>query len=274
MLTEEEIQRLLDYANHPRDRALIAVLWETGCRAGEILTLRLKSFKENDDICCLDVDGKTGSRRIPIVASVPHLTKWLTFHPYQQNPESPMWIQFSHPRKGDSLSYGAFSDFLRKLAKKAGINKRVHAHLFRHSRATFLAKHLTEAQMKQFFGWTQGSEMASTYVHLSGRDIQDSILKIYGKKSNNEREGPKITTINCARCGFENANDSRFCGRCGTTVSYSETVSLSQKLQIYDDLLNALLSDDKIVKALGNRLNSDKELARKLKQLLKDGEVG
>jgi len=40
------------------------------------------------------------------------------------------------------------------------------------------------------FGWSNSSEMVSNYVHLSGRDVDDSLLAIYGKveaKKNNEQ---------------------------------------------------------------------------------------
>ena len=40
-----------------------------------------------------------------------------------------------------------------------------------------MANYLTEAQMNVYFGWTQGSDMPGVYVHLSGRDIDDAILK-------------------------------------------------------------------------------------------------
>ncbi len=69
---------------------------------------------------------------------------------------------------------------LIKISRKAGINKKIHPHLFRHSRATYMANYLTEAQMNQYFGWVQGSGMPAVYVHLSGRDVDDAILKANG----------------------------------------------------------------------------------------------
>jgi len=43
-----------------------------------------------------------------------------------------------------------------------------------------MANYLTEAQMNLYFGWVQGSDMPSVYVHLSGRDVDDAILKANG----------------------------------------------------------------------------------------------
>ncbi len=41
LLTEEDIKKLIATARHPRDKALIAVLAESGCRVGEIMSLPL-----------------------------------------------------------------------------------------------------------------------------------------------------------------------------------------------------------------------------------------
>jgi integrase/recombinase XerD len=270
MLNESEIQRLIECANHPRDRALVAVFWETGCRVGELLTMRISSFKDAGEICYLDVLGKTGPRRIPIVASVPDLTRWLSFHPTKGDPSSPMWVRLNRRREPEVLSYPAFCEILRCLVRKAGTKKRVHPHLFRHSRATFLASRLTEAQMKHFFGWTQGSKMAATYVHLSGRDIQESILELYGKGSGGKANGPEITVTRCARCGHENGSTSRFCARCGASSSPAETVSVFQKVQFYEELLNTLLSETGVTKTLERQLGHNKDLVSKLKQFVKN----
>ena len=90
----------------------------------------------------------------------------------------------SNHEKG--LDYPAINKRLKEIAERTGIKKPVNPHNFRHSRATYLAKKLTEAQMCQYFDWVQGSKMPATCVHLSGRDLDDAILKIHGKISKEE----------------------------------------------------------------------------------------
>lgn len=51
------------------------------------------------------------------------------------------------------LAYNSLRTILRIIAEKASIKKKVIPHAFRHARATHLANSLTEAQMKEFFGW-------------------------------------------------------------------------------------------------------------------------
>ena len=43
LLTEEEIKKMIESADNPRDRAFMSVLYESGCRIGEILTLKQKN---------------------------------------------------------------------------------------------------------------------------------------------------------------------------------------------------------------------------------------
>ena len=102
--------------------------------------------------------------------------------PYRDNPDSYVWINIGLRGYGDPLNYSGYNLLLKRLAKKAGINKRVHPHLFRHSRCTILAQHLTEAQLEKYAGWVYGSDMSGIYIHLSGRDLDDAILRSMGWK--------------------------------------------------------------------------------------------
>ena len=74
---------------------------------------------------------------------------------------------------------------------------------------------LTEQQLKAFFGWTGDSRMASTYVHLSGGDIDNAVLQANGVKLSQEEIAPKLTVKTCNRCQFQNSVDSKYCNRCG-----------------------------------------------------------
>jgi len=42
LLTEEEIKSLIDAAKHPRNKAMVAFLYESGCRVGELLSLQIR----------------------------------------------------------------------------------------------------------------------------------------------------------------------------------------------------------------------------------------
>ncbi|MCM1986031.1 tyrosine-type recombinase/integrase [Methanococcoides seepicolus] len=135
-------------ASNNRDRALIAILYDSGCRICEIGNLKIKHIVFDQYGGTIHVDGKTGRRRVRIISSCPYLASWLEIHPYREDPESYVWINIGVCTHNKHMTYNAFAAVIKRLSKKAGIKKRVHPHLFRHSRSTELAQHLTQAQME------------------------------------------------------------------------------------------------------------------------------
>lgn len=62
-LTVDELRKLVEVAENPRDKALILAHYESGCRIGETLPLRILHVSFDQHGAVLIVDGKTGSRR-------------------------------------------------------------------------------------------------------------------------------------------------------------------------------------------------------------------
>ncbi len=176
ILSHEEIEKLAEAAENQRDRTMVWVGYESGARPGELLGLKIRDIQFDEHGAKIMVDGKTGERRIRLVESVGELKKWLEAHPRKEDPDSALcWSQ-----KGGSLARFSWSRILKKLASRAGIKKRVHPHLLRHSRATHLAgEGLNEVHLRKIFGWTRDSDMPSVYVHVSGRDTDRVILELY-----------------------------------------------------------------------------------------------
>lgn len=247
VLTEDEVLRIAEAATTPRDRALVLVLYESGCRIGELLSLKVKNVSFDDYGAILRVTGKTGDRRVRIISSTQALTSWLENYEGRNDPEAYLWPPRSNNNHDTHYPavHSSICKTLEVLAKRAGISKRIHPHLFRHSRATALANKLTEAQMKEFFGWTQGSDMATIYVHLSGRDVDNALLKLQGFGKRQDEEEEKMKVVYCKRCHEGNSPSTKYCGRCGTPLKLELIPSNS------DSSANGLmreLSDDPEVK--------------------------
>ena len=85
------------------------------------------------------VNGKTGMRRVRIVASAPALTQWLANHSSKEDLKQSLWVGLWTKNYGKPLDYDAVRINLGKIAKRAKIKKRICPHLFRHSRASHLA---------------------------------------------------------------------------------------------------------------------------------------
>lgn len=228
LITQEEVEALLNECRNTRDRAIIAVLYESGMRRGELLNLRIKniSFDENGTVVTIP-DGKTGARRIRLVFATSFIREWLAVHP-TKNRESFVFCSSREPF--DVMSYDTIRHQLQDIAKRAGIQKRVNPHSFRHARATHLAEHLTEAQMKTYLGWTAGSNMAAIYVHLSGKSIDNAILKMNGIQiDDTHTNGLKVGR--CPRCKELNPEADLFCGKCGMPLK-EEAVTTEEKEEI------------------------------------------
>jgi len=245
MLTEEDIKALIDATDNFRDRAFVAVLSESGCRISELLGLRIKHVRFDKYGAQLTVDGKTGMRTVRIITSVPYITEWLNSHPNKDDVESCLWL--SKRRGNRALSYNRAKMLLKQLKRRCGVKKAVNPHNFRHSRATFLANHLSDAQLKQHFGWTQSSRMASVYIHMSGRDVDRALLKINGiniDEANDKKSS--LEPKNCMRCETVNPATNKFCSKCGFILDEKtmvETIENDLKLKKSSDILDKMLED-------------------------------
>lgn len=262
VLTPEDIEAMIEkgcMSRNNRDRALVAFMWESGCRKGELRNLKIKDVEEisdgniGDNGVRVKVHGKTGVRPLKLISCYSYLRQWLEVHPRKGDPEAPLFCSTYPP-------YNCFSDSgieeqLVQIALRAGFppTRRIYPHLLRHSRATYLARFFTEAQMNVYFGWTQGSNQARTYVHLSGRDMEKAVDKLYGLSKD---EKPENSILKCPNCKSTNNVAHARCFKCNYPLheeikrenDESATEALRQFLLLADQnpqlktLLNTILT--------------------------------
>ena len=60
--------------------------------------------------------------------------------------------------------------------------------------------------------------MAAVYVHLSGKDMDDSILKMHGIKID-DTIADTLTVGKCPRCHDINDKKASFCSKCGMPLN-------------------------------------------------------
>jgi len=170
------------------------------------------------------------------------------------------------------MNYAGIRKQLLTAREKAGLKKRVHAHIFRHSAATRMASHLTEAQMKEYFGWVQGSEMAAVYVHLSGRDVDKAVLEMHGIKADEEKTKPK--SLECPRCRKPNPRSATFCLNCGAVLhaeaAAKEELLLPQERGRLVELEERILEQDMKLEKLLAALNTYTERQEAMMDVVKD----
>lgn len=246
ILSADEVLSMIKFCKNARDKAFISALYESGCRIGEIITLRLKNISFDKYGVIFIVKGKTGVRRVRIISSSNLIGRWLNEHPGKDDNESFLWCRMRFPKS--ILRYNSWRKILKIVSKKAGVNKKVNPHSFRHARATHMANKLTEAQMDEYFGWVQGSKMASVYVHLSGRDVDKAVLAYYGIEKVENEEDP-MKPITCA-CGELNSPSNKYCNNCGKPLRIETVIGLKEKKAETQELMKKLLEDEEVLEKL------------------------
>jgi integrase/recombinase XerD len=239
--TPAEVETLIKCATRLRDKCMLSVAFERGLRPSELLLLNVGDVT-------FDVMGarirvrksKTGERLLRVIATASLLGRYLESHPLKDNPTAPLWVNESTNHMNERLTWTAWNRIMKEVAQKAGVNgKRIHHYLLRHGSATEAAKLFTDSELKILYGWTMGSRMPATYIHLSATDIDPKLEKIYSGKPV-EPAKPEFSPAICPRCGEKNSPGIRFCGRCGTPLEAGElakvTLEMQQWLKDYEEL--------------------------------------
>jgi integrase/ribosomal protein L40E len=254
MLTQEEIKRLLEVCDHPRDRALIMVLYETGGRPSEVAGLKLKDVKEDQyGLYVILPDKKTGQRRIRLLNSVPDLKLWLNMHSFKDNPENPLFYRIGKKWWGKCCFIGRDGIYLllRRLLKRAKINKRVTPYLFRHTRLTELAKMgFRESELRILAGWSGDSRMPKVYIHLSGEDVDQKFLELNGKIVKREKQKSKLEPKVCIKCGEENPVGMKYCLKCGYPLDKRAIDEVERAKYYLSEVIKKLMSKPELLKSL------------------------
>lgn len=212
LLTTDEINRFIRKARCVRDIAMLWVMFEGAFRPGEILNMRVGSVEFRDNYVRIYTHGKTGDKGVPLVLSFQPLIEWLRIHPLRDNPKAYLWHS-QCSKNGLRIGYKRLTDIIKRCAKDAEIPKPVWGYLLRHTQLTRLAKKLSDQTLSVYGNWSEGSKMPSRYVHLSGKDMDDVILKLHGIKTETETTDLKLKT--CSRCSKSNTPDSQRCFGCG-----------------------------------------------------------
>jgi integrase/recombinase XerD len=220
-LEEEEIRKLIESVPTLQKKAFIACMYESGARPEEFLRLTSYDMRIDSNGAVFMLRGKTGERRVRIIAFTKLLQQWLEVHPLRNHQNFyPLWISEATNFKNNPLGIRGAQKIIEEALPRSGLtNKHARLYILRHSRATHLAKHLTEAQMCTFFGWVQGTQVVRRYVHLSGKDVDNALLAI---NEGGPIKGPieyKLKNLKCKRCSENISPGSNFCTRCGMPIN-------------------------------------------------------
>lgn len=168
-----------------RNRFLMILLYDTGARIQEILDLKVKDFCLEFDSPLVYVMGKGNKvRALPLMdKTIEHLKQYLSaYHPhYPQSGDEFLFYTIIRGRK-QAMSADNVSVFIKKYARLAKercpeIPDKIHAHLFRHSRAMHLYQSgIPLSYIKDFLGHVCATT-TGIYASADTTMIKDALEK-------------------------------------------------------------------------------------------------
>lgn len=222
LLTFDEVQQLVTAALNSRDKALLAVLYETGGRIAEVCQLVWSNieFDEFGAKVRLPASMKNPSvkdRFSRLVWANTYLATWSNQYPGEALPDAPVFTQMD----GSPINYYTVQAILKRLTKRMGFPKHVTPHLFRKSRITHLVELGTsETILKKALWGNTDTAMMRTYVKLSEDAIDAEFLAIAGIEVPREKSKPSpLKAVRCYNCGKDAEPGVDFCSRCASPLS-------------------------------------------------------
>ncbi|MFZ0223247.1 MAG: hypothetical protein WAM42_16300 [Candidatus Nitrosopolaris sp.] len=296
--SQEDDLLFLKWVTNKRDRCYHTMARDLSARPHEILNLKIKdiAFKITEDskqYAEVLVNGKTGTRHIPLIQSIPYIKDWLSNHPSRNNPNSPLFVALGKNSMGKQLSakglYGIYKyykeEFLPRLLEEPTVSsedkekiksllaKPFNPYIRRHSALTEKSIKLKSNTLNQHAGWSMSSNMAQKYIHYFGNESSESLLEAYGIAT---KTNVGINTLNpkvCPNCNEGNTQDAKFCSKCKMIMSfegYQEALESQKekedKLTIMEERFNSMQSQmQSLITAVGSMDQSTKNtFARQL----------
>ncbi len=180
VLSVEEIEQIinsipLDTAKGKRDRAMLELLYSCGLRVSELTALRLSDLFFGEGY--IRVLGKGSKQRLVPIGNVARERIMLYMDCRESKSAKDKDILFLNNR-GKALTRVMLFTIIREAVARAGIDKTVSPHTFRHSFAThLLAGGASIRQVQEMLGH-ESIETTEIYTHLDTSRLRETVEKI------------------------------------------------------------------------------------------------
>ncbi|PIQ22107.1 MAG: tyrosine recombinase XerD [Cytophagales bacterium CG18_big_fil_WC_8_21_14_2_50_42_9] len=186
-LSVEEIEALFSTIDvstpeGTRNKAMLETLYSSGLRVSELVELKISNFYESMGF--LKITGKGNKERlVPIGRDA---LKYIRI--YLDGIRSHLDIKKGNEdfvflnRRGAKLTRVMIFTIIKELARKAGLNKQISPHTFRHSFATHLIEGGADLRAVQEMLGHESITTTEIYTHLD-RDYLKQIIKDYHPRS-------------------------------------------------------------------------------------------
>lgn len=180
VLTKEEIEKMIHSLDPTtfsgaRDLAIIELLYATGIRASELVSLTLYAVDDDQIRVC----GKAGKERlVPLGKKALLAVDYYLTHFRPQVEENALFLT----KKGKKIDRIFVWKRIKKAAQKSGLIKNISPHTLRHSFATHLLDNGADLRVIQEMLGHSSIHTTDGYTHVSMKAVKDSFYKHHNRK--------------------------------------------------------------------------------------------
>jgi len=187
VLSIEEIDLLINAIDlstpeGQRNKAMLETLYCCGLRVTELVTLKISDIVFEEEF--VRVIGKGNKQRlVPLGKSA---EKFIKIYLEEVRPHIPVQkdmqdIVFLN-RSGKGMTREMVFIIIQQLKKKAGLNKKISPHTFRHSFATHLVEGGADLRAVQEMLGHSSITTTEIYTHIDREYLRDAILRFHPRK--------------------------------------------------------------------------------------------
>jgi site-specific recombinase XerD len=193
-----------------RDRVMMVLLYDSGARLAEILSLNISDVSIDGDNPYIRLNGKGCKQRIvPIsLKTTAHLAQYLSVYHTEECPETDLLFYTVIKNTAGMMSEGNVERFVKKYAHEArclcpSVPDHVHPHMFRRTRATQLYQNGVSLPLVSRILGHSSLQTTLIYAKPSLRMLREAIESVETPKQKMERPiWKEDETIMARLCGL------------------------------------------------------------------------
>ena len=175
-LSTEEIDRIINSIDMSttkgvRDRAILELLYSCGLRVSELCDLKLGDLFFTDG--CIRVVGKGNKQRLVPISNIAR--ERIQLYKEQRKAATRSDDTLFLNNRGKRLTRVMIFTIIKQAAQRAGIDKKISPHTFRHSFATHLLEGGANIRQVQELLGHENILTTEIYTHLDNRHLRETL---------------------------------------------------------------------------------------------------
>ena len=166
VLSQEEVLRIIENTNNIKHKCIVALLYSSGLRRGELLNLAVSDIDSKRMVVI--IRNAKGKKDRHTILSPNLLTDLKNYYKKYR----PAKYLFENP-KGGKYSATSVLQIVDKAAQQAGITRKITPHMLRHSFATHLLENGTDIRHIQILLGHSSTKTTEIYTHVANRSFMD-----------------------------------------------------------------------------------------------------